>query len=93
MAVKEGLVVKEKLAVLGGPPAMPEGIERTRWPRYSEEELEELCRVLREEQVGGSDAPQVVGLERSGRSGWASTTVPLSAPAPMPCTWPCGPRA
>ena len=64
MAIKEGLAVKEKLAVLGGAPAMPEGIERTRWPRYSEEELEELCRVLREEQVGGSDAPQVVGLEQ-----------------------------
>ncbi len=64
MAVKGGVVVKEKLAVFGGPPAMPEEIERTRWPRYSEEELEELCRVLREEQVGGSDAPQVVGLEQ-----------------------------
>lgn len=55
---------KDKLAIFGGEPALPEGIERARWPRFSEEELEELCRVLREEQLGGSDAPQVVALEQ-----------------------------
>ena len=54
---------EEKLAVFGGQSAMPEGIERTRWPRYNDSELEELCRVLREEQMGGCDAPQVVKLE------------------------------
>jgi dTDP-4-amino-4,6-dideoxygalactose transaminase len=58
------MAVKEKLAIFGGRPAMPEGIERSRWPRFSEQELEELCRVLREEQVGGSDAPQVAALEQ-----------------------------
>ena len=56
--------VKEKLAILGSRPAMPEGIERTRWPRLSEQELEEMCRVVREEQVGGCDAPQIVRLEQ-----------------------------
>ena len=54
---------KEKLAVFGGQSAMPEGIERTRWPRYNDSELEELCRVLREEQMGGCDAPQILKLE------------------------------
>ena len=54
---------KEKLAVFGGQSAMPEGIERTRWPRYNDSELEELCRVLREEQIGGCDAPQILKLE------------------------------
>ena len=64
------MVAKEKLAILGGRPAMPEGVERTRWPRFSEHELEELCRVLREEQLGGGDAPQVVALEEE----WARRT-------------------
>ena len=54
----------ERLAVLGGRPAVPEGVERTKWPRFSDAELNELCRVLREEQVGGGDAPQVVALEK-----------------------------
>ena len=58
------MTVKEKLAMLGGRPAMPDGIERARWPRFSEQELEELCRVLREEQLGGGDAPQVAALEQ-----------------------------
>ena len=43
---------------------MPEGIERARWPRYTQAELDELCRVLREEQLGGCDAPQIAALER-----------------------------
>ena len=56
--------MKQKLAILGGNPAMPEGIERARWPRYSQPELDELCRVLREEQLGGCDAPQIAALEQ-----------------------------
>ena len=56
--------MKRKLAILGGDPAMPEGIERARWPRYSQAELDELCRVLREEQLGGCDAPQIAALEQ-----------------------------
>lgn len=60
----------QKLAIRGGRPAMPEGIERTRWPRYSDLEIEELSRVLREERLGGSDAPQVAALERE----WAERT-------------------
>lgn len=55
--------MRERLAILGGKPAMPEGLERTRWPRYSEQDLEELCRVLREEQLAACDAPQVLGLQ------------------------------
>lgn len=55
--------VMERLAIFGGKPAMPEGVERTRWPRYSEQDLEELCRVLREEQLAACDAPQVLGLQ------------------------------
>ena len=31
--------------------------------RYSQPELDELCRVLREEQLGGCDAPQIAALE------------------------------
>ena len=58
------MITKNELAIFGGRPALPEGIERSRWPRFSEQELEELCRVLREEQLGGSDAPQVVALEQ-----------------------------
>ena len=42
---------------------MPDGLERTRWPRYSEQDVEELCRVLREEQLAACDAPQVLGLQ------------------------------
>ena len=57
------MAAKERLAILGGTPAMPEDIERTRWPRYSEQDLEELCRVLREEQLAACDAPQVLGLQ------------------------------
>jgi dTDP-4-amino-4,6-dideoxygalactose transaminase len=57
------MAAKERLAILGGKPAMPEDIERTRWPRYSEQDLEELCRVLREEQLAACDAPQVLGLQ------------------------------
>ncbi len=64
------MVVKEKLALFGGRPAMPDGIERTRWPRFSDQEFEELCRVLREEQLGGSDAPQIESLERE----WSQRT-------------------
>ena len=56
--------MRQKLAIFGGSPAIPEGIERARWPRYSQQELDELCRVLREEQLGGCDAPQVAGLEQ-----------------------------
>ncbi len=56
--------MEQKLAILGGSPAMPEGIERTRWPRYSRQELNELCRVLQEEQLGGCDAPQINALEQ-----------------------------
>ena len=41
----------DRPAILGGTPAMPEGIVRTQWPRLSEPELAELCRVLREEQL------------------------------------------
>lgn len=52
-----------QLAVLGGRPAVPDDIVRTKWPRFSDAQLEELCRVLREEQVGGGDAPQVAALE------------------------------
>ena len=55
---------REQLAVFGGRPAVPDGVQRTRWPRLGEPELAELCRVLREEQLGGCDAPQVVGLEQ-----------------------------
>ena len=55
--------MKERLAILGGKPAMPEGIERARWPRYSEQDIQELCRVLREEQLAACDAPQVLGLQ------------------------------
>ena len=43
---------------------MPEGLQRSRWPRYTETELLELCRVLREERLGGSDAPQISSLEK-----------------------------
>ena len=54
----------DRLALFGGAPAIPDGVERSRWPRFTDDELEELCRVLREEQVGGCDAPQVTELER-----------------------------
>lgn len=55
--------MRERLAILGGKPAVPDGLERTRWPRYSEQDLEELCRVMREEQLAACDAPQVLGLQ------------------------------
>ena len=55
-----------KLAVFGGAPVMPQGIQRTRWPRWTEGEIEEIGRVLKQEQIFGSDAPQVTLLEQ----GW-----------------------
>ena len=61
------MAVKERLAILGGRPAMPDGIERTRWPRFSDQELDELCRVIRQEQLGGCDAPAVTRLEEAFR--------------------------
>lgn len=53
-----------KLAVFGGAPVMPQGMQRTRWPRWTAAEIEELGRVLIEEQLFGSDAPQVRLLEQ-----------------------------
>ena len=53
-----------QLAVFGGTPVMPQGIQRTRWPRWTEAEIEEIGRVLKEEQFFGSDAPQVALLEQ-----------------------------
>ena len=53
-----------KLAVFGGAPVMPRGIQRTRWPRWTAAEIEELERVLTQEQLFGSDAPQVALLEQ-----------------------------
>ena len=53
-----------KLAVFGGAPVMPPGIQRTRWPRWTAPEIEELGRVLKQEQLFGSDAPQVSLLEQ-----------------------------
>ena len=61
------MLARDELAILGGSPAMPEGIERSRWPRFSDQELDELCRVLREEQLGGGDAPQIISLEQEWR--------------------------
>lgn len=43
---------------------MPQGLQRTRWPRWTAAEIQELGRVLLEEQIFGSDAPQVTRLER-----------------------------
>lgn len=54
----------EKLAVFGGLPVMPQGIQRTRWPRWTDAEIEEIGRVMKDEQLFGSDAPQVELLEQ-----------------------------
>jgi len=43
---------------------MPPAIQRTRWPRWTAAEIEELGRVLKQEQLFGSDAPQVALLEQ-----------------------------
>jgi len=56
-----------KLAIFGGAPVMPQGIQRTRWPRWTAAEMEELARVLTQEQIFGSDAPQVALLEQEWR--------------------------
>ncbi len=57
----------EKLAVFGGTPVLAQGVRRTRWPRWTQPEIEAIGRVLQEEQVFGSDAPQVALLEQEWR--------------------------
>lgn len=53
-----------KLALFGGAPVLPLGMQRTHWPRWTEAEIEEFGRVLKQEQLFGSDAPQVALLEQ-----------------------------
>jgi dTDP-4-amino-4,6-dideoxygalactose transaminase len=58
------IATAERLAVFGGQPAVTPGARRTRWPRWTDAEVDELGRVLRQEQLFGCDAPQVAQLER-----------------------------
>ncbi|MFB3826605.1 MAG: DegT/DnrJ/EryC1/StrS family aminotransferase [Bryobacteraceae bacterium] len=54
----------DQLAIFGGSPVMPQDIQRTRWPRWTAAEIEELGRVLQQEQLFGCDAPQVALLQQ-----------------------------
>ena len=60
--------MREELAVFGGRPAMPDGIERTRWPRISEEEARQVAAILQNEAIFGSDSAHVTGFEEEWRS-------------------------
>ena len=53
----------EKLALFGGEPTLPEGMELKRWPRITEEEARELAGALQKETIFGTDSELVIKLE------------------------------
>ncbi len=52
-----------ELAMLGGEPVLPRDMKRARWPLISEEEAQQLARVIQNEPIFGTDSGQVQALE------------------------------
>jgi perosamine synthetase len=55
--------MSEKLAIHGGTPAVPEGIQRA-WPRILDEDKAAVMAVLDRGIIGGADAPEATALQR-----------------------------
>jgi dTDP-4-amino-4,6-dideoxygalactose transaminase len=53
-----------KLAIDGGPRAVPSNFVPTNWPSIDEDDISSVVSVLRTQQIWGTDAPSIVELEK-----------------------------
>ncbi|MHA1792819.1 MAG: DegT/DnrJ/EryC1/StrS family aminotransferase [Promethearchaeota archaeon] len=58
----------EKLAIDGGPRAVPEGYHYEKWPIITDRDIKSVVDVLKNKPIWGSNAPSVLEIERK----WAN---------------------